>query len=361
MVWVVVSSLSVQLLSAQDEIAGKKPSLDSSLKAAFDALSKKNYREARVSLEAALGAFDKDPSPSEWLFERIRLPDEDAGDVTSKDPNVRAITGWRHSMGSRQALLTFMAFTAQLEGNKVLADKYLDEVYRMQGPLWGVSWRMFIPPIQAVFHTALPKDESENFGRYLHLAGILLEEADEEMFLPLFERAQKLAPRDAEIAGNLASAYVVRLRALEAKSLAQLSLSLKPKQPRVLIDLATAEWLLGDLESAKATMTEATGLRPDLPGPQGTLALVFFTQGNLVAATKAAERGVALSKRHPYYLAIQAIVLEGSGKSTEADKNIVEAWKGEYPSEDQLRKWFFRDKPLETILKVLRRQKTAPK
>ena len=151
----------------------------------------------------------------------------------------------------------------------------------------------------------------------------------------------------------------VRLRAAEAKSLANISLAANPKQARVLIDLATAEWLLGEYDNSEKHAREATSLRPDLPGPHGTLALVAVVRNDLVTAAKEAEAGVKLSERHLYYLAIQAIVFEASGNKKGADSNIKEAWNGEYPSEDQLRKWFLKDKPLEILLTVIKRQKPS--
>ncbi len=358
---IAVMLVCVRIISAQGNIAGEAPSIDRSLVLGFESLSKKDYREARSRFEAAMSAFNKNPQPSEWLFTKLSLPDESESDAVSNDPQVKQITAWRHTMATRQALTMFLAFAFQLEGNIALADKYFDEIYGLQSPMWGRSWRTFVVPLQAVFHTTLPNDVSESYGRYLYRAGLLLEDAGQEIAFTFFERAHKLAPRDAEIAANLASSYVVRLRAAEARSLAQLSLSIEPKQPRVLIDLATAEWLLDEFDSAKKHMTEASLLKPELPGPHGTLTLIAVAENNLAVALKEADLAVKLSERHPYYLTLQAIVLEAMRRSAEADKNVLEAWKGENPSSEQLQKWFLKGKPLEIILKVIERQRRTAK
>jgi tetratricopeptide (TPR) repeat protein len=189
----------------------------------------------------------------------------------------------------------------------------------------------------------------------------LLEDAGEEIALTFFQKAHAIVPKDPVIAANLASSYLIRLRAAESKSLAQISLSVEPKQARVLIDLAAAEWLLGELDNAEKHAREAASLRPDLPGPHITLTLIAIVKNHLPVALKEAEIGVKLSERHPYYLAIQAIAFDAAGKKDEADKNIAEAWNGNNPSEEQLKKWFLKDKPLNILLAILNRQKPTKK
>jgi tetratricopeptide (TPR) repeat protein len=347
---------SITLLG-QDVVAGKAPSIDDSLRTGFDLLAKGKYADARVQFETAESAFTKSPAPSQWLFTKIRLPDENEGDATSKDPQIRQITAWRHTMGTKQAITTFLAFTSQLQGDKAATDKYFDAIYKLQSALWGVSWQTFVPLIQSVFHLAIPQEQNENHARYLYLSGLLLEDAGEEIALTFFERAQQMAPKDPEIAANFASSYLMKLRVPEARALAQTSLAGKPQQGRVLIDLATAEWLLGELDAAEKHASEAAALLPQLPGPHVTLALVAIEKGDAVKAMKEAEIGVRSSDRHPFYLAVQAAAFELAGKKTEADKNIKEAYKGKLPTEDQLKGWFLKGKPLDILLTVLKRQK----
>ena len=351
---IVVCSLT---FVGQDIVTGKVPSMDDSLKTGFDLLTKGKYADARIQFEAAQASFTKTPEPSQWLFTKIRLPDENEGDAASKDPQIRQITGWRHTMGTRQAITTFLALTSQLQGDKRAADKYFDGIYKLQSALWGVSWRTFVPLIQSVFHLAIPQDNNENHARYLYLSGILLEDAGEEIALTFFERALKMAPKDPEIAANLASSYLMKLRAVEAKALAQTSLAGKPQQGRVLIDLATAEWLLGELDNAEKHASEAAALLPQLPGPHVTLALVAIEKGDIVKALKETDIGVKFSDRHPFYLAVQAIAFELAGKKPEADNNIKEAYNGQLPTEDLLKGWFLRGKPLDILLTILKRQK----
>jgi hypothetical protein len=351
--------IAVVCAGAQDAPSGKHAPIDQSLKTAFELLPQKKYSEAKTHLENALAAISADRQPSEWLFTKIVLPDEDPDDARSKDANVRQITMYRHSMGTMQAVLSFLAFTSQLQGDKAEADKYFAAVYKLQGPLWGTSWRTFVPLIQGVYYSAVPNEPTENYGRFLYLSGLLMDDADAEIAEKFFVRANELVPKDAEIAANLASYYVVRLRAAEAKKLAKSSLSIAPNAGRVLIDLATAEWLLGEIDDAEQHAREAAAAVPELPGPHGTLALVAVAKNNLALAGKEAATGVKLSDGHPYYLSIQAIVNEASGKSSEADRNIKDAWNGENPSAEQLKKWFLKDKPLELILKVIARQQAG--
>lgn len=348
---------AVSKMTAQDELAGQPVGIDGNLRLGMELVTKKKYTDARKQFEIAAAQFKKDPRPSEWLFRNIELKDEVQDDARSSDPQIKAIMTWRHTMGTKQAVAMFLAFATQLEGDKVTADKYFQDIYDLQSPLWGLSWRTFIPPIESLFHLNAPEENSENYAWYLYRAGLLLEDAGEDVALKFFEKAQKIAPKDAEINANLASSYVVRLRASEAKVLALASLEAKPNQARVLIDLATAEWLLGELDNAEKHAAEAAALRPELPGTHITLALIAIVKGDKTKAIQEAAAGVRLSERHPFYLAIQAAAIELNGRQAEADTNIKEAYKNKYPSEQELKNMFLRDKPLELLLMVIKRQK----
>ena len=335
----------------------KESVLDGEIKAAFEYLKKSDYPAARKHFESAWTIYTKDPTSSDWLFSQLTIPDEGPGDDTSTDPMIGQIMRYRHSMGTKQALLMFLSFTCQLQGDKAQAEKYFQQVYGLQSVVWGLSWRTYIPPIEGVFHTAIKAEKSEVYGRYLYLAGVLMDDAGEEVAGKFFEQAQVLVPNDAEIAANLASYYVVRLRAADAQKLARISLSINAKNAHVLIDLASAEWLLGDLENAAKHAKQASEIDPSLPGPHSTLTLIYIAQNKNDEALKEAEQGVRLSDRHFFYLAVEAIALEALGRSDLAVKNIREAWPSDYPSEDNLKKWFLKDKPLELLLRAMKRAK----
>lgn len=334
-----------------------RKSLDADIKTGVDLLKKADFKAARERFESALAAESKDAQPSVWLFTQLSVPDEDPSDSKPDDPQLRQIMGYRHSMATKQALFMFLTFTCQLQGDGQQANKYLDAVYGMQNPLWRLSWRTYIPPITGFFYAAVKPDRSANFGRYLYLAGLLLEDAEREIAEKFFSRAQELVPNDAEINANLASYYVVRLRSVEAKKFAERSLSIKPKQARVLIDLASAEWLLNQLDDAVKHCREAIAADPTLPGPHGTLVLIHVARGENEEALKEAEQGVKLSNRHFYFLALQALALESSGKSDFAVKNVRAAWPDKFPDEEQLKKWFLKGKPLELLLTVFKKAK----
>jgi len=358
----VLAGLSVSFIggalvvAAQDEMSGRRVNIDEVLKTGFAALSRKNYGEARKSFEQGVALMEKTPEASHWLFTKIALPDEDPSDVP-RDPTVRGIMGFRHSMGTHQALRMFSSFAAQLEGDPKLANKYLAEVYGMQGVTWGLSWRVFIPPLQALFYSSVAEDSTENYARYLALNGQLLWSAGEKTGLKLVKDAHKRLPKDPEIAAKLAGYLVIQLEAAEARSAAEIALAANPKQGRVLIDLATAEWLLGETDAAEKHAAEAQKLEPSLPGPHATLALVAIEKGDLQTAAKEAKMGVELSERHPFYLLVQAIAFEASGKNKESETLLKEAWNDPLPQPRDLERWYIRGKPMVLVTAVLGRLK----
>jgi len=261
-------------------------------------------------------------------------------------------------MGTRQALLTFASFASQLEGNSELAQKYNDQVYGLQGLLWGTSWRMFVPLIQALFHVTVPPEKTENYGRYLFLSGQLLWDSHEEKGKSLIEEAQKILPKDPDIAGSLGSIYMVQQDPVKAKQQSELSLSINPKQPHVLIDLATAEWLLSSYEAASKHAVAASTLDPKLPGPHLLLSLIAIEKDDLKKADEEASVGAKLSQNHPFYLTIQAAILEAKGNHAGADKIIKDAWEGNIPSLKQFENWYLKHKALELVSKIVSRQKS---
>jgi tetratricopeptide (TPR) repeat protein len=354
---IVMVGCMASVVRPQDELSGKSNSVDRSLKAGFAALSKKNFAEARKAFEEGAELVRKKPEPSEWLFTKIRLPDEDGNEMQSKDPTIRQITAYRHSMGTNQALLMFTSFAAQLEGDSKTANQYLQRVYGLRGPMWGTSWTIFVPPLQALFYSGVAADESENYARYLFLNGQLLYSAGEEIGLRLVREAHQRLPKDPTIAAQLAAYLVIRLDAVEAKKLAELSLSAQPKQARVLIDLAVAEWLLGNTDAARQHALEAAKLAPELPGPHATLALVAIENDDRTAAASEARIGVELSGRHPFYLLVQALAFEASGKTNEADKLIKEAWVASPPTLEDLEKWYVRGRATRLATSILARAK----
>jgi tetratricopeptide (TPR) repeat protein len=148
------------------------------------------------------------------------------------------------------------------------------------------------------------------------------------------------------------------LNAKDAKPLAELSLSLKPRDPHVLLDLASAEWLLGELDNATKHSLEAESIDPTLPGPQACLTLISIARNDVPAAYKYATEGVKRSDRHPVYLSFQAMVAEAMGNNKEADALMREAWKEQLPSDDDLRSWYLKDKPFELMKRLVDRQRS---
>jgi tetratricopeptide (TPR) repeat protein len=328
--------------------------MDQQIIAGLAAVKEKKWAEARADFEKARKIQEKEKLPSEFLFTKIKLADEDEKEPS--DPTEQQITAWRHAMGTRQAILAFIAFSSQLEGNAA-ASKNFDAVYDLQSVLWGMSWKAFNPPIHKLFHETAPPEKTENYARYLFNAGRLLWSSDDNtQAVKYFEQAQQILPKDKEIAATLTGYYLVIDRdAAKAKKQAELSLSVDPKQGRVLIDLATAEWTLGEVDAAAKHAREASVLLPDLPGPHGTLAFAALEKGDNALALKEAETGDKLSEGHVFYRSILAAALKANGKDKEAAKALATATDPVTADIEQLKKWFFRGKPLEYIEAILKK------
>lgn len=330
------------------------PKVDRPIIAGLAAVKEKKWAEARANFEEALKIQEKEKLPSEFLFTKIKLPDEEAKEPS--DATERQIVAWRHAMGTRQAILAFIAFSSQLEGNAAAA-KNFEAVYDFQSVMWGLSWRAFNPPIHKIFHETAPPEKTENYAQYLHNAGELLWSSDDDtQAVKLFEQAQQILPKDQKIAASLASYYLLIDRdAAKAKKQAELSLSVDPKQGRVLIDLATIEWVLGETDAAAKHAKEASILLPNLPGPHATLTFAALEAGDNARALKEAETGDKLSDGHVFYRSILAAALKANGKDEEALKVLSTAWAPDKPDIEQLKKWFFRGKPLEYIEAILKK------
>lgn len=315
------------------------------------------WKEAEECFEEANKIFEKEKQPSDWLFTQFTLPDED-GTQPSSDRE-RQFIRFRHAMATKQALLQFLAFSYQLEGNSDQAEKYHDAVYGLQGPLWGTSWRIFAPRFCNVFAGFVKVENGENLGRYQYLSAMLMLDAGEEFkeVFELLKKAQQNSPKDVDIAAFLANGYLQNRDPKEAKRQAELSLSLKPDQASVLIDLSTAELLMDDLDNAIKHAEAAAKLDGSLPGPHVTLALAYIGKNQSSEALKEAAKAVELSRRHPFYLTVQAAVYESAGKAKEAEKLIGEAWEGQLPDYNDLDKWYISERLRAIVLKIVGRLK----
>lgn len=143
---------------------------------------------------------------------------------------------------------------------------------------------------------------------------------------------------------------------VKAKPQAELSLRINPKQKHVLIDLATAEWLLGNFEASSKNAAAASEIDAQLPGPHLLLALLALEKNDLKIAAKKADEATSLGKNHPYYITIQAAVAEANGDSATADRLFAEAWQGNPPSLEQFQKWYTKHRPLALIARIRNRK-----
>jgi hypothetical protein len=347
-----------QNVLSQDLSKKKLSKIDQPIQAGFESLTARKWSEAATKFEEAQRILDKEKEPSEILFTIISIPDED-NSVSPKTSQEKQILYYRHNMATRQALLQFLSFTYQLNGDSAQAQKYHDAVYALQGPLWGLSWRVFITPFYQVFNKLVETEKGENFGRYQYLAGVLLADAGEGMAFDVFQIAQQNSPKDADIAGFLANGFLQKRNPKEAKRQAEMSLSIKPDKTSVLIDLAIAEWLLEDFDNSIKHAEAAVKIDAEAPGPHVTLALSYIEKNDFPRALKEAEIGTELSRRHPFYLTVQAAALEVSGNGKEAEKLLREGWKQNLPTYEDLNKWYINEKLRQTVLKIVKRI-TAP-
>lgn len=355
-IFLIIFNVIVQNNSAQTVSTQRLSKLDQSIQSGFDSLKTRKWSEAETNFEAADKIFEKEKQPSELLFDLIDIPDEDKSNPPTSSTE-KQITGYRHTVATKQALLQFLSFTYQLDGKTAQAQKYHKAVYNLQGPLWGTSWRVFAPLFYKLFDTYVPGETGENAGHYQYLAANLLLDSGESLttIFDLLQNAQKNLPKDAAVAALLANGFLQKRNPVEAKKQAELSLSIKPGVKSVLIDLATAEWLLEDFDNSVKHSEEAIKLDAEAPGPRMTLALNYIGKNDLPRALKEASRAVDLSRRHPFYLTVQAAVFEVSGNEKEAEKLLREAWKQGLPTFDDLDKWYINKQLREIVLKIVRR------
>ena len=347
------------LVTAQNSFSQnsrKLSKLDQTIQVGFDSLKARKWSEAIKSFEDAQKIQNKEKQPSELLFTLFTLPDED-NSVPPSDETERQIMNFRHSMATQQALLQFLAYTHQLNGNSVEAQKYHKAVYDLRGVLWGMSWRLFVPRFNQVFNDLVKDEKGENFGRYQYLAASLLLDAggNMESVFELLQAAHQNAPKDADVAGLLANGFLQKRNPKEAKRLAELSLSLKPEQKRVLIDLATAEWLLGEFDNSLKHAAAVVKLDAESPGAHLTLAMNYIEKGDFPNALKEAAQAVDLSGRHPFYLTVQAAAFEASGNTKQAEKLLREAWSDKLPTLQDLDTWYVNETLRNLVLKIAKR------
>ena len=352
-----VKSASAANPTPKPGAVGKELNLDQEVQAGFAALKNKDPQTAQKHFENALKVFDAKPSASKWLSMKLSLsPSNSVVTVNGQPKDVSdQVDSYRQVMGTHQALLEFAAFSAQLAKDSRTADIYVNKVEDMRGVMWGKSWLELIPQIHRVFFPYVTPDDSEAFGKYLLMAGRLLLDADNSGAIELIRRAKHNLPKDATVPALIASYLINNHDANGAKSEALDSLALDPNQASVLIDLATAEWLLGELEPASKAAHKAMEIDPTLPGPHATLAFVALETGDPAEALKHAELGNQLSDGHPFFKTILAVSCLASGNSQRAQKLMTEAWKDDYPDEKKLASWFFRSKPLEYARSLIKR------
>lgn len=334
--------------------------LDQKIQAGFNELKAKNWKQSQTNFEDALKLFEKKSTASKLIFTRISFSVSEKTVITEngkpKDVS-QEVDDFRRVFGTQQALLEFAAFSSQLAGNSNKSDQYLQKVDEMRGIMWEKSWFELIPKIHDLFYSNLTSENSENFGKYLLSSGQLLLKASDKNGINVIREAKSNLPKDPAIPAILASFLVFNGDPSNAKIEAESSLSLSPNQPSVLIDLATAEWLLNEIENSEKHAKAAKTLNPKLPGTYAALAFTSLEKDDFLTALKEAEEGNRLAEGHSFYKTILAAAYQANGEKEKARKLLSEAWGGDSPDEDQLKNWFFQGKPLEYIRQILAESK----
>lgn len=317
----------------------EEPRLGAEISAAYTALHARRWKMALAHFEHAIQKLEQAPSPDE-----LKLSDR------RSSHSRRDFELYYSSMGGAQTLATFACFSAVLAGEDAKVDEYLEKVESLHSAMWGKSYYEYTSLIQRRFFAIAPRSDSERYGKLLRYAGELLLDAGNTRGIALLKQARRQAPNDFGAPALLAGYYVNHHRAGLASREAKASLRIKPDQPRVLIDLATAEWLLGRLESARSAAERAASLDQSLPGPHATLAFVSLQKGDYGTAVKEAREGQRLSGGHAFYATLLAACLAAEGEQSRARELMKQTWPGALPSGKQLRDWFFRGQVLQYAL-----------
>ena len=119
-IFLIIFNISVQNNSAQTVSTKRLSKLNQSIQSGFDSLKTRKWSEAETNFEAAYKIFEKEKQPSELLFDLIDVPDEDKSNPPTSATE-QQITGYRHTVATKQALLQFLAFTYQLDGKTAQA------------------------------------------------------------------------------------------------------------------------------------------------------------------------------------------------------------------------------------------------
>ncbi|HKV38851.1 MAG TPA: hypothetical protein VJX67_06535 [Blastocatellia bacterium] len=324
---------------ADSVIAAKRPRLGAEISAGYTALHRHRWKLALGHFEHAIREFEQTSAVPEFKSSE-----------RSNSNLRRDLDLYVSSMAGAQALATFACLSAALAGEDPKAEEYLEKVEHMRSAMWGRSYNEYASLVQRRFFAIVHKSDSERYGKLLRYAGELLLDAGHPRGIALIAQARRLAPKDAEPPALLAAYFINHHRAGVARREARASLHVKPGQPRVLIDLATANWLLGHLESARSAAHRAASLDPSLPGPHATLAFVALQKSDYQTAVREAEEGQRLSGAHAFYATVLAACLIAAGDQPRAREVMKQAWPGALPGEKQLRDWFFRGRVLHYAL-----------
>jgi len=343
----------------------KGPRLNTEVARGFAALRRSHWKRAQAHFEQAVKLFDdelrpsSDSTPNRHQTATESLMPSDKG----RRLELMQLNNYWSEMGARQSIYTFTCFTAALAGDERAA-RYFEMARGMRGPLWGRSCDEWAIRIHRSFFATLPRSNSPGYGRLLAYAGQLLLDAGKPKAIGLIRQAWRLAPDDPTVAAMLASYDVMHNRPGSARNEARASLASKPDQVSVLIDLATAEWVLASsvprasgtalqhLSAAEAAARRAMTLDPSLPGPHATLAFVNLEKGDTAVAVREAKEALGLREHEPFFETVLAACLEASGNRQRARELMKKAWSGRCPQDWELRRWFFRARPLEYALQI---------
>lgn len=342
------------ILSLSGSSATPKESLsdiDLKVRAAFASLKAKRWHKAQDLFRQAVDLYDEKGGVSFKLISLLSAYGEI--EASSRDIAKRQvsdeITGYYLSMTTEQSLYEFLCFAAQMNGDNKTADEYYNKTLSLRGFFWGQSWAKAVRMCHRLILSIVPPDKSENYGKLLLYSGFLMLEAgyDDEA-LKILRGSKAILTSNPQTPAKLSYYYITHGNPKAAKAMVQESLALSPDQASVLIDLSISNWLLGDIPAAKKTAHKAVAVDASLPGPHAILALVALEQNQIDVALEEAKKGNTLSNGHKFYKTLLAVVLWAKGDKLGATEII----KKDGIDIELMKKWFFKGKALDYLLKM---------
>jgi tetratricopeptide (TPR) repeat protein len=133
-------------------------------------------------------------------------------------------------------ILSSMAYTSQMAGMLPDAENYYNRIYRLDSTTYHVLFNLGNLSLRkgndqkakGYFLKLLQKDSS-NFVVYKNMAQISVDEGDSKAIVNYLEKANKLQPTDADVAGELSIFYAEAKKFMEAENVLGIAIDADPE------------------------------------------------------------------------------------------------------------------------------------